>query len=376
MVTDRDGGYFAIKGFLYQFDKTLIEALEHPTVTVAFENRQDIDYEDYVLQVKHKETQTYSPTKIRQAVKGLLDIFAQDPSAKLVLYCHFADKAPAKLRLTIRGLDTVLDAAAKRQHPVSLRQKFLQRFIVRFSEDYETQFRHTLSLLKSSFDLKENEEAVLYHSIFRSKLLDSCVRPKAQRRICLDDLKRFLEDTQITIFHSAYAKYMGTNKYLKLMRKTYFTISRPNLENFERLFLVECDNAVNPVDLIQVATRIARRFYRKGKSPQPYIVFHNVAERVLNEVKRELFNQGERFFDGTYFNGDRIRVNDLTRNRVNDEHFNLKITSLTTLSEIQHQVAIKEIFQFFVAEPLQLTVPGKHRRIQIHKTEDVLQIIP
>jgi len=58
-----EGGYYAIKGFLYQFDKTLIEVITNPQTSVAFENRQDIDYEDYVLQFKHKETQDYTPRK-------------------------------------------------------------------------------------------------------------------------------------------------------------------------------------------------------------------------------------------------------------------------------------------------------------------------
>lgn len=44
-----EGGYYAIKGFLYQFDKTLIEVITNPQTSVAFENRQDIDYEDYAL---------------------------------------------------------------------------------------------------------------------------------------------------------------------------------------------------------------------------------------------------------------------------------------------------------------------------------------
>jgi len=376
MLADQDGGYFAIKGFLYQFDKTLIEALEHPTAKVAFENRQDIDYEDYVLQVKHKETQTYSAAKIRKAVKGLLETFSQDPSAKVVLYCHFADKPPAKWRLTMGDLNAVLGASTKKRHSALLRQNFLQSFIIRFSEDYESQFKHTLFLIKSSFDLKENDECVLYHSIFRSKLLDRCILPKTQRRICFADLKHFLDDAQTTVFYSAYAKYMGSDRYLTLVRKTFFTFSWPNLENFERLFLIECDAAVNPVDLVQLATRIGRRYYRKGKSPQPYVSFHNVSETLLNNVKRELFDQGNGFFDGTYFNGDRIRVDELTKRYVDDERFSFKIVSLTTSAEVQTHVTIKEVFEFFVTEPLKLTVSGKHRRIQIHKTEDVLHMIP
>jgi hypothetical protein len=52
MSEERDGGYYGIKGFLYQFDRILIEVFRNPNTYVAFENRQDIDYEDYVLQMK------------------------------------------------------------------------------------------------------------------------------------------------------------------------------------------------------------------------------------------------------------------------------------------------------------------------------------
>ena len=37
MSDNQDGGYFAIKGFLYQFDKTLIEVLNNPTVSAGME---------------------------------------------------------------------------------------------------------------------------------------------------------------------------------------------------------------------------------------------------------------------------------------------------------------------------------------------------
>lgn len=71
MSGNQEGGYYAIKGFLYQFDKTIIEVLRKPTTKVAFETVQDINYEDYVLQIKHKETQTYSPSRIQRAVGQL-----------------------------------------------------------------------------------------------------------------------------------------------------------------------------------------------------------------------------------------------------------------------------------------------------------------
>jgi hypothetical protein len=68
MGSNNDGGYYAIKGFLYQFDKTLIEILKNPDAVVMIEHREDIDYRDFVIQVKHKETQDYKYHKIRKPV--------------------------------------------------------------------------------------------------------------------------------------------------------------------------------------------------------------------------------------------------------------------------------------------------------------------
>lgn len=71
---DKDGGYYAMKGFLYQFDATLMKILKHPNQKIRFEVEQDIDYEKFVIQVKHKEAVKYSPSKIRGAIKQLIDL--------------------------------------------------------------------------------------------------------------------------------------------------------------------------------------------------------------------------------------------------------------------------------------------------------------
>jgi hypothetical protein len=36
---------------------------------------------------------------------------------------------------------------------------------------------------------------------------------------------------------------------------------------------------------------------------------------------------------------------------------------------------MSEVFQFFICEPVQLRVAGAHRRIQVEKTEQILEMI-
>ena len=73
-----DGGYYAIKGFEYQIDKTILEILKgDDETTICLEQIQDINSDNYVMQVKYKETQKYTPSKIRNPVIQLMEeVFA------------------------------------------------------------------------------------------------------------------------------------------------------------------------------------------------------------------------------------------------------------------------------------------------------------
>ena len=84
MTEQIDGGYYAIKGFLYQFDTAITEILCNPAVEVGIERNQDIDYQDFVIQVKHKETQDYKNHKIKKPILQLLEMFKQDQSSEIL----------------------------------------------------------------------------------------------------------------------------------------------------------------------------------------------------------------------------------------------------------------------------------------------------
>ena len=372
----RDGGYYAIKGFLYQFDKTLIELMNNPCSMVCIENRQDIETEDYVLQVKHRETQTYSPIKIREPIEKLMDSFSEDPTRKYRLYCYFKNRTPHEWQLTMQELDSIISTRMKSRHIRPLREQFIACFAVCFSEDYETQFEQTIALIKAAFSISSDEEAILYHSIFRSKLLDRSIRlDPNERTICFSDLRRFLEEAEITIFSAGYVKYLEAEKYCKLIKKRYFTFSAPNINNFERVFLIEYDSSAHDNDLIEIVNRLGKKFCRRGKSPQPYVIFRNLDDSRLKIIKQSLVDSGQYFFDGTHFDGDRFRLDDLVQDSVSDGAFTVKIVAESQAQNILQQANIREVFQFFLYSPIDFASSAKHYRIQINNTEQVKQMI-
>jgi hypothetical protein len=49
-----DGGHDAIKGFAYQFDKTLLEIIRSPRQRLQIEGAQDLSGEHYHMQIKNR----------------------------------------------------------------------------------------------------------------------------------------------------------------------------------------------------------------------------------------------------------------------------------------------------------------------------------
>lgn len=359
MTDGTDGGYYAIKGFLYQFDRALIEMLKNPTVAVAFENRQDIDYDDYVLQIKHKETQSFKPVKVRKAVAQLIELFKSTPSLKLVLYCYFKDRTASDRQLTLDELDEILGNEAQ-HHSEADRKAFLTAFVLRFAEDFETQFATLLALIKADFSIKTDEEAIVYHSLFKSHLLAQSILPKDQRKCSRGELATLRTDSEQIVFYSAYSRYLGDAKYEAMLRKKFFTFTRPNIENFERLFILEAEYGVTLQTVLECVMRITRKYFRLGKSPQPYVCLRGIAADFLNQVKRSMLDQNVSFFDGTYFDGDRFRLDDLIKKSVNDAKLQLKVVPESNLQDIFLRVQFAEVFQIYVKSPLKILPSGRH----------------
>lgn len=374
MTKTTDGGYYAIKGFLYQFDCALIEMLRNPDVNVSFENRQDIDYEDYVLQIKHRETQSFKPAKVRKAVAQLLSLFSSSPSLKLVLYCYFRDKTASDWRPTLTELDEILGDHAL-QHPDNIRRTFMKSFVIRFSDDYESQFSTLLSLIKADFSITTDEEAIIYHSLFRSHLLSRSILPRDKRRCCRQELAALQSDSEQIVFYSAYSRYLGDNRYEAMLRKTFFTFTAPNIENFERLFVLEAETDVTRETAIECATRLSRKYFRHSKSPQPYVCFRGVPAAFVNAVKQSLVDQGLTFFDGTHFDGDRFRLDELIKRRVNDPKLIVKFVSESTLPDIISRVDFSEVFQMYVRSPLQIAPAGRYVCMAVRDLAQVARIV-
>jgi len=374
MPEENDGGYYAIKGFLYQFDKALIEIMSNPDIEVGIEQKQDIDYQDFVIQVKHKETQEFKDSKIKKPVQKLIELFKTDQTQKSCLYCHFNDKETKKWVLTLTELDIILGDLSG-NYPLYLKEKFIESFYIQFSEDFEAQFFQVINLIKSSFRLADVDLAYIYHSLLRSKLLDISIKAKGERQISKHDLDDLVHDAEKTVFYIAYSKYLNKSKYEQLVKKEFFTFKAANIENFERLFIIQCGEGATRVELYRIVTTLIHKYFRPEKSPQPYLCIIGMEDHYFIDLKQDLLDQGVQFDDGTYFDGDKFRLDRIIEKKPKNSKTGIKIVNHVYLDKLISKVKFHEIYQFYLVSPVSIDTEHSHIKIQIIETKQVLRMI-
>lgn len=374
---EQNGGYYAIKGFTYQFDKSLLEILNNQEQDIELEQIQDIGVNDYYIQVKYKETQNYADSKIKPAVLQLLKCFISDKTKKFKLYCHFKDKSSQVSTITEDHLDQILGSDSS-QYIQDDKKAFIENFTLEFSSNFEKQFSNLINLIKTCFQLKTEEEATTYHAIFKANLFGIAIRknPK-QRTINYKRLKGVANSNEKIIFDIAYCKYLKVERYLKYIKKEYFTFKKVNIPSKERLFVVEMDSSTKDGDVIQIITNIKNRYFKKDTSPAPYVCLFGIDNERIANLKQKLWDKGLIFSDGTHFDRDKFRMADL----IADTHYNncgitFKLLSLDQLPFFFKKKRLDETFVFLTSGDGEWRTKVKEfKEFYINRTKNIIKII-
>lgn len=377
-MCQEEGGYYAIKGFLFQYDKLILELLSTEDDTRLFIERvQDIDYENYVLQVKHKETANFSNSKVRDPIIKLLDIFVSEQSKKFCLYAYFKDQKPhvfkfekiEELKKVLKYKDKEKTEALYAKYTDAVLEKFIQNFSLCFSEDFEKQFSTVLNKISLRMGVS-NDEAWIYHAIISDKLFKIVLKKNSEERyITFNELKSYVEECRSLTFENKYKEIVGREQFLKAIKKKYFTFKSPNINNYERLFLIECKNIENTTVVRQIIDSVSSKYYKRGKSPAPYICLRNLDKNVLNDVKRGLIDDNQKFSDGTYFDGDCFRKEKLQMEQ------DVKIKFIFEESIDTFVVDFKEVYEFYIQKATKLCVKSYKIKIQIESIDEIKSLI-
>ncbi|MBD3362260.1 hypothetical protein GF362_00900 [Candidatus Dojkabacteria bacterium] len=300
-----DGGYYAIKGFEYQIDKTVFEILESTNETdpIGVEIIEDISSKNFVIQVKYQETQAFTPSKIKTPVINLLNNFRDDNEKNYFLYASFAsykryEKFVGEDRhLSLKNLNKIL-GNKKDQFSKKIKNDFIKKFVLDFAPDFQQQFQQVIRKLQDEeLGLASNtDEAIFYYSNivdYIRKKITKTINPE-DRVINRKELMDYVKSGKNIIFNSAFLEFKGEEKYLAFIKKKFSKIIRKE-ENLVMLGKVKHDPSYNMGKLILAVVEDY-----KGKKPQIDInpITFVVPDDHVEEAKKVIVGYDVNFNDG------------------------------------------------------------------------------
>lgn len=371
-----DGGYYAVKGFIYQFDKTIELVISNQKNGVEIENHQDIEINDYCYQLKYKETKTYSPSKIKPAIIKILDDFQVNPTKKYILFCYFKDKKPEQIKLTHTDIVGILSKDINK-YSNEIIDSLSKNFTLIFSEDYQTNFQNLIFKIKTIYSLESEDSAIIYHSVFRSKIIDAIIKkPKGQRIINKEIFDKAISKTKTIISLCDYRLALGNERYLSLIKKKYFKFSTVHIPNLERLLVIECDTNTNIILLTEIILLISKKFFRKESSPPPIICIRNFKDTI--RLKTKLLKMGIKFNDGTQFNGDKFDLKYLMESTKPRSGIVVKFVEQNALTKLIKTGEIDYVYDLCLFEPCSYVIDNNNFtciKVSLEKTEQIINLL-
>ncbi len=355
------GGYYAIKGYKYQFDKALLELLkaDDPDQQIYLEQIQDINSDGCVIQVKYMETQKFFPSKIKKPIIQLLEEFKllgplSDSTRRYYLYCYFLDKKEEIKTIDLGFLDKIL-GTEKSSFKESIKKIFLDNFILVFSPTFQKQFEGVISEIKKLF-VCSGDEAVFYYSNLIGYLEKVVISGQVgDERCCTKrEITEHIRDGKKLIFNAAFRGYKGEEAFFKFI-KSKFVKARRNQDSFIFIGDVAIDTSVS---IGQLVSNITDQHYNRATydiKPLSFVV----QDKKADEIKKHLiaenisFNDGyesiqfceKLFFDDPVVNRKTSRNSKATES-LEKTSFKIRIISQSTYENIQNPKAPQMVYYF------------------------------
>lgn len=293
-----DGGYYAIKGFEYQIDKTLLEVLttNSDDSVIRLEQIQDIDTNEYVMQVKYRESVKLTPSVIRKPIIQLIEEYTSNPNKFYILYCYFMDNNGYNENVDAEFLDKIL-GVDKDKFSVSQKNMFLTKFTLRFSPEFQTQYESVLKKLQNFSFCNSTEEAEYYYSILvdflRKKVINNPPENISSRQVTKCELLQYLNNGRRIVFMPAYLDFMGEQAYFKLLKSRF----RKPIKNQNTILLYGNVEVEGSFTLSSLTYQIVENHYNKATHDVKPLTFI-IPDDKIDAVKKHFITQDCPFNDG------------------------------------------------------------------------------
>lgn len=413
-----------IKGYFYQFDKSILEILEQSNETniVTIEGVEDIDIENsdeiQFVQCKYYEETEFNNSIIKEPIQLMFRHYlknrteAQSKNFTYKLY-GFYNKGHEKLReLTTENLRTyfldfskyeVTDELGNLNYQIKNKEgeikfeealqtddieDFNKRLFVNIKADsYENQIEKIKSKIQNDLsDYSEEDIELIYFNALKIIKDLACEHNIEKRQISKKEFWDRIK-TKNYYFERWMSKLLEWEDYKKIIHKKYFP-RVSNLSPAHRFFLLDCQGE-NMNDVKNVISKISTRYSRFVHQFSPFVYLYNTSNAdFMTELKAKLYEEGCYFKDGFPFKNSEFRFQEMLIKpdkynkislRILEDSIDLSIVLLRLVEvERDNQLPIN-LYIFNKSNQFNLEIDTldkrEHSEIKIRQILDILDII-
>ncbi|SET24205.1 DUF4297 family anti-phage-associated protein [Thorsellia anophelis] len=388
-----------IKGYFYQFDKTILKLLEAAADdTIVVEGIEDIDIIDEnsstFIQCKYYESTKYNHSIIKTSVIQMLTHFLAssyniDKILNYNIYGYFKEgqhKLPSILTIDFfkknfltykeNGLENKIHEKLQ-IHDYQLTD-FLNRFNINiYALSYEEQQKKIEELLVSKIpECTPIDARLFYYPNAINTIQKLATHPNKKSRTITNKVFINSINSKDVIFNNWLKIKFGEEYYAKYLFKKYFKPNGTKMNKFSRFFIFDFSNSTSPEKISSTLYKIGHYFSHKEhrNTPQddrfcPYILIRGIKEYDLIAIKQNLYKQNFLFNDGYPFKGSEFSVKSITMAPTADQLWKIKFIPsedylLSTINAISDSAV--EIYDFYENAPLDTnyTKGRTHYKIQ------------
>lgn len=413
-----------IKGYFYQFDKSILEILEQSNETdmVTIEGIEDIDIENSdernFIQCKYYEKTDFDNSIIRKPIQLMFRHYLEnrtepkDKNFTYRLYGYYKKGHEKLLELTTENLKTyfldfskfgVIDESGNSNYQIKNKkgevifeetvedddiEDFKNHLFIDIKADsYENQIEKIKSKIQNDLsDYSEEDIELIYFNALKIIKDLACEHNIKKRQISKKEFWDRIK-TKNYYFEKWMSELLEWKNYKKIIHKKYFP-RVSNLSPAHRFFILDCQGeSVNNVK--NVISEISRKYSRLIHQFSPYVYLYNTLNvDFVTELKEKLYEDGCFFKDGFPFKNSKFRFQEMLIKpdkfngisvRILEHPINLSIV-LQKLVEVERvdQLPIN-LYIFNKSNQLNLEIGNLDNRdyskINIRQIIDILDII-
>lgn len=343
----------AIKGYIYQFDKTILELLKlKNSESVVVEHTEDIDTVEQnvttLIQCKYYPKTPFNPSSLGKDISQMFQHFLINMNENFKYNLYITSKTKEKDVAEIEELREYILQGIKKNVPIENSKlttenlnAFLKRFTVEQGPEFEEQRTQIFRLLKDDItDCKDLEETELfYYNNALSVITSLAIEEKSEnRKITKKDFINKINTKQI-LYNKWLIQINGKDKYLKIFSNEFKKFEV--MKNTKHRYILIGNNILHNLQhfpLNQFVKNLLDKYYRLGmayKGTRPLTLILDATKKEIKLLKKELLSKNIFYNDGFesisfrsgYFWRDNIHLLNSTKNKITDSCYQLRIIS-------------------------------------------------